>query len=492
MKKLIAIGLVSGLFLYAGVAQASTQTVTGNTASAENQPGWLFNRDTSTQTPYQFNNDQHSIGSGSLFVPAISANASDKFIGEDFLLTPIANVNSISYDFKLGQGVSASKASQFYMNVYTNFGESDPNKFYDCRYNIVPSIGSNSAFTTVTFDPTHAYPVTQRNTSPQPCPASPAAMNNGSTTGATIRVIALNVGDTSASDAGVSGYLDNVVVDLDSGVTVSDFELAPNVVTVNPSAPEVTITNPTQPVSVTIDPGTTNATINFDSLITGGTGTLPETNIDSATADVAIPASTVVTSTDTSWNGVITAPTVVSAPAITADEGQTATAVSAIEVGAGDTPLTFSKAVKLTFAGMAGKLIGWSQAGSFHSITDACVADDQATNDLLADGTDCRIDVGGDLIVWTKHFSTFVVYTQAATVSSGTSSNIDGHRQNISNLLASNGTINPNAGQVLGAFTSADNQVQIALVKQQLITVITQLIQLLQQQLAALKAQGAY
>ncbi len=62
--------------------------------------------------------------------------------------------------------------------------------------------------------------------------------------GSNIRVFAINVGDTSASDLGLDGYLDNVVVNLDAGTTVYDFEKL-----VLPSVP--TITTPTNGASVT-------------------------------------------------------------------------------------------------------------------------------------------------------------------------------------------------------------------------------------------------
>lgn len=157
----------------------------------------------------------------------IGATALDKFIGENFINTPIANVNSISYDFQIGSGGDAGDAGQFYMNVYANFGVSADDKFYDCRYNVVPVVGSVAGFTTVTFDPTQAYPVTTRggaSASPFTCPAVPADMDLLSA-GSNIRAFALNVGDTSASDVGLDGYLDNVVVDLDSsGVATNDFE----------------------------------------------------------------------------------------------------------------------------------------------------------------------------------------------------------------------------------------------------------------------------
>lgn len=189
----------------------------------KNQVGWLFNRDSTTATPYEFNTDAASIGAGSLYVKPIGANAADKFIAENFLLKPVADVESISYDFKIGAGGTASDKAHFYMNVYANFGSSDPLKFYDCRYNIVPTIGSTSGFTTVTFDPSQAYPVTTRNTSPHPCPATPANMDTLSA-GSTIRAFALNVGDTSLNDMGLDGYLDKVVVDASGNTTTYDFE----------------------------------------------------------------------------------------------------------------------------------------------------------------------------------------------------------------------------------------------------------------------------
>jgi hypothetical protein len=208
-------------------AAASTVVVSGNTSSGENQPGWMFNRDSTA--PYEFNEDQASIGEGSLYVKPIGSTPSEKFVAENFINTPIAGIDSISYDFQIGDGGSASQANQFYMNVYANFGSSPDDKFYDCRYNVVPTVGSTTDFTTVTFDPTQAYDVTTRSSSPFACPAVPADMDL-SDPGSTIRAFALNVGDSSASDAGVSGYLDKVVVTSANGDVVTyDFEQTPTV-----------------------------------------------------------------------------------------------------------------------------------------------------------------------------------------------------------------------------------------------------------------------
>lgn len=220
-------GGIASLLAFAGVAFAtSTVIVTGNTSAGENQPGWMFNRDTATDTPFEFNTDAASIGIGSVYILPIGAAAADKFIAENFVNTPIANVNSISYDFQIGAAGDNTDEDQFYMSVYANFGVSDDLKFYDCRYSVVPPVGSTAGFTTVTFNPTQAYPVTTRTgaaASPFTCPAIPADMDTLSA-GSNIRAFSLNVGDTSVSDVGLDGYIDNVVVDLDSDVTIYDFE----------------------------------------------------------------------------------------------------------------------------------------------------------------------------------------------------------------------------------------------------------------------------
>lgn len=208
---------------------SETIVVNKNTSADENQPGWMFNRDLSTQTPYEFSTAKASIGSGSLYVKPITNTVignGDKFIAENFINKPISEIESISYDFMIGNGGLETQEEQFYMNVYANFGVSDDLKFYDCRYNVVPTVGSKTGFTTVTFDPNMAYPVTTRtggSASPYTCPAIPADMDDLSP-GSNIRVFALNLGDTSNSDQGLDGYFDKVLVKANNFTTTYDFE----------------------------------------------------------------------------------------------------------------------------------------------------------------------------------------------------------------------------------------------------------------------------
>lgn len=211
----------------AAVPPTGTIVVQGDTAAGENTEGWMFNRDVSTSTPFEFNADEAVLGLGSLYVEPISgASASDKFIGENFLLSNIADINTVSFDYKIGAGGVSTDFDQIYMNVYANFGSSSATKFYDCRYNVLATVGSTSSFNTLTFDTDSAYSVTTRggmDPSPHACPAIPSDMN-GLSAGSTIRAFSVNVGDTTLGDAGVDAYLDNVVVNSTSGLTTYDFE----------------------------------------------------------------------------------------------------------------------------------------------------------------------------------------------------------------------------------------------------------------------------
>jgi hypothetical protein len=233
MRNIILAAVLSGTVAISAVGTANavddTVTVSGDTSAGENQPGWLFNRDPGNTTDFEFNFDVPAIGSGSLFVEPIGASAPDKFIGELFLGVDSADLTSASIDYQLADGVAAAKSSHFYWNVYANFGDSNPDKFYDCRYNYVASGGSDATFTSLEFGP-DVIPtsVSTRASSPHACPATLGGMDDVEQVGSpVIRMAAINVGDTSANDFGVGGYLDKVVVTVGADTTTYDFEPAP-------------------------------------------------------------------------------------------------------------------------------------------------------------------------------------------------------------------------------------------------------------------------
>ena len=195
--------------------------------------------------------------------------------------------------------------------------------------------------------------------------------------------------------------------------------------TINENEPELVITDSGAALStINVPAAVTNPSINYSAIIesSADTNKVTITNDLSIEAETSIGNVTVTTpenleiSGPTSWNGIVHLPTVKENSTVTlpTETNIKKTVDSVIEIGFDDTVLTFNKAVKIVFTGKAGKYIGYSRGGVFTSITTICNADDQATVDaqLGAEG-DCKIDSGSsDLVVWTKHFTKFVIYTQ--------------------------------------------------------------------------------
>ena len=206
-------------FRVQAISSGTTVTVTGDTSVALG-PGWLFNADASTATPFEFNTNMPSIGSGSLEVFPIGADALDKFIGTYIEAGLLSDVSSISYDFKIAGSGDSTDANEFYLNVYTLASPLSTN-YYDCRFDYIPPTGSTSSFTTFTADlSADADVVVTGSGYGGVCPTSPDDMPDGSILG----FFALNLGDTSANDEGVGGFFDNVVVERANETTTYDFE----------------------------------------------------------------------------------------------------------------------------------------------------------------------------------------------------------------------------------------------------------------------------
>ena len=106
------------------------------------------------------------------------------------------------------------------------------NQVYDC-VNAVATVGSTSSFNTLTFTPDMTFTGNQVTTrggaeaSPHACPSKPSDMNT-LVANSTIRMISINIGDSTGSDTGVSGYFDKAVLNKDSdGINTYDFEALP-------------------------------------------------------------------------------------------------------------------------------------------------------------------------------------------------------------------------------------------------------------------------
>ena len=240
-------------------------------------------------------------------------------------------------------------------------------------------------------------------------------------TGATLTITATETttftNDVVVNVSDLAGNMANSLLLVDSSLATS--QTTPNNdgdATADSDSPEVVITDPDQEVTITVD-GTTDATIDVSSFVDGGTGNVPQISINSDAADITIPATTVTGPVD--WNGVIAAPTVTTVT-LPVTAGETTTLGTAIEIGFASAKLSFDNAVRILLPGQAGKRAGYSRPGTdFTEITSTCAADSQAAGDALATDGECKIDVGGDLVIWTKHFTKFASYTQTTSGGSG-------------------------------------------------------------------------
>jgi hypothetical protein len=190
----------------------------------------------------------------------------------------------------------------------------------------------------------------------------------------------------------------------------------PSNIVPDPTTPTV-VSDSTEPLVIEVDSGASGAKLDYSGLLTSGAGDIPKTTIfTSDGVSVAIPK-TRITADDKSWDGELKTPTVVpnSSVSIPAKSGSTVTVATAINVGAATTRLTFDEGVRLLLPGQADMLVGFDRDGTFTPITAECTADTQTAGDALAAGGDCFISVGGDMVIWTKHFTTFAAYSFAAT-----------------------------------------------------------------------------
>ncbi|MEK9165468.1 MAG: DUF5011 domain-containing protein, partial [Patescibacteria group bacterium] len=185
---------------------------------------------------------------------------------------------------------------------------------------------------------------------------------------------------------------------------------APNSASINVPA---TVTNAKLNVSALVSGDTTKSAVILSNLTVNSDTTLGEISIQ-------IPQSTQV-SGSSAWTGEVNLPQIQenSTVNITPNSGYTAQTSSVIEIGFGDILLSFDKAVRIKITGQANKYVGYSRGGVFTPITNLCSADSQTAGDGLPVEGDCKIDVGSDIIIWTKHFTRFATYTQTAIPASG-------------------------------------------------------------------------
>lgn len=128
-----------------------------------------------------------------------------------------------------------------------------------------------------------------------------------------------------------------------------------------------------------------------------------------------IPINTVVSGAVSKWTGFLAALTKLdnSSVSVPAEKDTTVSASNVVEVGADNIPLKINRGVRIVLPNQAGKLAGFIKNGQFQKIINTCSSDSQEAGDKLPEEGECKIDSGKDLVIWTKHFTQFVTYTQA-------------------------------------------------------------------------------
>ncbi|MEN9614131.1 MAG: hypothetical protein RLZZ347_438 [Candidatus Parcubacteria bacterium] len=245
--------------------------------------------------------------------------------------------------------------------------------------------------------------------------ATASDTTDGNITGS---IVTSNTVDTSTSGTYTVTY--NVTDSLGSQATP-----AVRYVDVIPTSSTQTTISAATTTAIYIPQNVSTATLDISAFQSGNSSIIPATTTISSTMStgsfvVTMPPSITVTSSGDTWDGILNLPQPKTANDVTlpTTSGKTTSFSSAIEVGLGDTSVTFDKGVRLLFTGGAAKLVGWQRSGVFTPVTTICADDSQTTGDALSSGADCKIDSGSDLVVWTKHFTTYVVYTQADTSAS--------------------------------------------------------------------------
>jgi len=115
------------------------------------------------------------------------------------------------------------------------------------------------------------------------------------------------------------------------------------------------------------------------------------------------------------WTGEMSLPKIENSPTIIPSvSGHNVNVLQTITIG-DEGNFTFDKPVQLIFNGQAGRRVGFIKGDSFTEIKDC---DD--TKNIPSDKQDCKYDSVSGLIVLTKHFTEFVVFTATSiSISSG-------------------------------------------------------------------------
>ena len=144
------------------------------------------------------------------------------------------------------------------------------------------------------------------------------------------------------------------------------------------------------------------------------TATLPPITLSNPShVEIDIQNHTTVTSDTPGWNGLFSTPTETTIPSeLINTPGKTTTIGKAIAVGFAGGKLSFDTAVKIVMINQKGLNAAYTRDNLSFTPIPNCLPNQTDGSNLPPDG-DCKMNVGNDLVIWTKHFTTFATYSQA-------------------------------------------------------------------------------
>jgi len=172
---------------------------------------------------------------------------------------------------------------------------------------------------------------------------------------------------------------------------------------------------------------------------------------------VIFPAGTGITG-PAGWDGLMNLPEIKANPTVTpSKDDYNITVYHVITIGGGG-EFIFDKPVKLIFKNHAGKNVGFITGGIFKEFKEIEACDN--SNNIPSGKEDCKYSSGSDLIVLTKHFTEFVVYTEASIGGGGPSYSVSTPNADVqSNQVVITFTVSPASssflkyGTVSGSYT---------------------------------------
>lgn len=186
---------------------------------------------------------------------------------------------------------------------------------------------------------------------------------------------------------------------------------ADNPVVVAPSSGEIV---------VDVAAGTDNPRIDVTALMSGNEFTVSDgLTVTNSGVSLWMPAGTTATASGP-WSGEFLAASTAPLTTVTLPNGGTGTVVTAIKVGSDSVSFTLDRAVRILLEGAGGSRAGFIELGGvFTPITTQCADDSDIAGNAAV--SDCAITVndGADLVIWTKHFTTFAAVTGGGLAATG-------------------------------------------------------------------------